>query len=271
MDLQGVGAIAAAAVAAVSIPISPLVGRWQMRGAVKTAEATYKAAVDAVRNQANLAHQQWRRGVQRDAYAAFLLAAHRVESMVGRIAVDRRRTLDFPEDLKAEANAALGDLQKTHSIALIEASETVQDNVHDLYDAAFDFGTRAIDVNSQQRAINYLFSKAEEESPSVDARGNAETPGPWTRVARAYMAIAGCVVSGMDVTAPDRRDITAEFYNAYKNLPAEEAPRHVGEILRDSAENMHTQTREVSVREYHEARRKFVLAVKEDLERPIHS
>ncbi|WP_327188048.1 hypothetical protein [Streptomyces sp. NBC_01334] len=77
MDLQGAGAIAAAAVAAASIPISTLVGRWQMRATLKTAETTYKAAVDTVKDQAAAAHFQWRRGVRRDTYSAFLLSVSR--------------------------------------------------------------------------------------------------------------------------------------------------------------------------------------------------
>jgi hypothetical protein len=91
MDLQGIGALAAAAVAAVSIPAALLVGRWQMRAAMRTAEeagragiaqaeATYRAALDAVRADAGNAYVQWRRSLRRDAYSELLLVAHRVRT-----------------------------------------------------------------------------------------------------------------------------------------------------------------------------------------------
>ncbi|WP_445280181.1 hypothetical protein [Streptomyces sp. DSM 118148] len=91
MDLQGIGALAASGVAAVGIPAALLVGRWQMRAAIRTAEetgragiaqaeATYRAALDAVRAEAGNAHAQWHRGLRRDAYSELLLAAHRVRT-----------------------------------------------------------------------------------------------------------------------------------------------------------------------------------------------
>lgn len=75
--------MAAAAVAVVGIPTTLVLGRWQLRGALRGAEetaraglaqadASYRAALDAVRAQGQNDHLQWRRGVQRDAYAAFL-------------------------------------------------------------------------------------------------------------------------------------------------------------------------------------------------------
>ncbi|WP_406321866.1 hypothetical protein [Streptomyces sp. NBC_00519] len=91
MDLQGAGAVAAAIVAAVGIPTALVVGRWQMKAAIHTAEetsrtgiaqadASYRAALDAVRAEAANAHSQWRRGLRRDAYAALLLTAHQVRT-----------------------------------------------------------------------------------------------------------------------------------------------------------------------------------------------
>lgn len=83
MNLEGIGALAAAAVAAVGIPTTIVLGRWQLRGALRGAEetaraglaqadASYRSALDAVRAQGQNDHLQWRRSVQRDAYAAFL-------------------------------------------------------------------------------------------------------------------------------------------------------------------------------------------------------
>ncbi|MEU9117273.1 hypothetical protein AB0D04_37380 [Streptomyces sp. NPDC048483] len=84
MDLAGFGALAAALVAAVGIPATVLVGRWQMRAALRSADATsqaglaqaqatYQAAVDQTSAQSTAAHAQWRRGIRRDAWSAFLL------------------------------------------------------------------------------------------------------------------------------------------------------------------------------------------------------
>ncbi|MFE4059360.1 hypothetical protein ACFXP3_24205 [Streptomyces sp. NPDC059096] len=113
MDLQGVAAVAAAVVAGVGIPSTLLISRWQLRAALKAAdsthhaglaqaEATYKAAVDAVRAQSDSAHDHWRRGVRREACSVFLLAAEEVTGLaeemldgsgVGQDLVSTRRAL----------------------------------------------------------------------------------------------------------------------------------------------------------------------------------
>ncbi|MDQ0761977.1 hypothetical protein [Streptomyces canus] len=103
MDLQGVGALAAAAVAAVGIPAALLVGRWQMRAALRTAETTYRAALDAVRADAANTHTQWQRSARRDAYAAFLSTAGDLKTRSMRL-----RYLN-PRDEEAHA-ALLGEL-----------------------------------------------------------------------------------------------------------------------------------------------------------------
>ncbi|MFJ9595952.1 hypothetical protein ACIRS3_24725 [Streptomyces virginiae] len=111
MDSEGIAALAAAVVAGVAIPASMLVGRWQMKAALRTAEATseaglaqadsaYRAALDAVRAEANAAHLQWRRGIQRDAYASFLLAANRVQELGERFVRDSESGLT-PETVRA--------------------------------------------------------------------------------------------------------------------------------------------------------------------------
>ncbi|MFC9622042.1 hypothetical protein ACFTXM_19305 [Streptomyces sp. NPDC056930] len=72
-------------VAAVGIPATVLVGRWQTRAALRSAEATsqagiaqaeaaYRAALDQAAAQTTATHEQWRRGIRRDTWAAFLLA-----------------------------------------------------------------------------------------------------------------------------------------------------------------------------------------------------
>lgn len=79
MDLAGIGAVAAPVVALLAIPATVFAVRWQVKAALRSAEAThqaglaqaeatYKAAVDTSR----AVHDQWRISLRRDAYAAFL-------------------------------------------------------------------------------------------------------------------------------------------------------------------------------------------------------
>ncbi|MDJ0466446.1 hypothetical protein [Streptomyces sp. H27-C3] len=81
MDLAGIGAVAAPVVALVAIPATVFAVRWQVKAALRSAEAThraglaqaeatYRAAVDTSR----AVHEQWRLSLRRDAYAAFLSA-----------------------------------------------------------------------------------------------------------------------------------------------------------------------------------------------------
>ncbi|MFD5366473.1 hypothetical protein [Streptomyces sp. NPDC127103] len=129
MDLEGIGALTAAGVAVFGVLASVLVGRWQMRAALRAAEATgqaglaqaeaaYRAALDAVRAQANAGHRQWHRGVQREAYAAFLLAAHRVRD------VGERFVVESEQDLSAEGVMA-GRAGLDDALAALKAAQTI--------------------------------------------------------------------------------------------------------------------------------------------------
>ncbi|MEU7425789.1 hypothetical protein [Streptomyces sp. NPDC040750] len=127
MDLQGIGALAAAAVAAVGIPAAMLVGRWQMRAAIQAAEeagragiaqaeATYRAALDAVRVEAGNAHAHWRRSLRREAYSELLLAAHRVRTAAQLL------TSGSPDERRARIES--GALV-THRAALRESEDSL--------------------------------------------------------------------------------------------------------------------------------------------------
>lgn len=76
-----------------------MVGRWQLKSTLRSAEATqragleqaqatYRAALDAVGAQAAASHGHWRRGTQRDAYASFMLADHRARAASERLRTD---------------------------------------------------------------------------------------------------------------------------------------------------------------------------------------
>ncbi|WP_431995506.1 hypothetical protein [Streptomyces griseoflavus] len=145
MNLEGIGAISAAAVAALGIPTAVVVGRWQMRGALRAAEetgragvaqaeATYKAALDAVRTEAGHAHLQWRRGVQRDAYAALLLAATRCVH-VGWAIPRGRVTSSEVEDSESDLIRAKNELGNALWVVKLEGPADVAsaaENVHAL-------------------------------------------------------------------------------------------------------------------------------------------
>ncbi|GGN77732.1 hypothetical protein GCM10011579_060260 [Streptomyces albiflavescens] len=129
MDLEGIGALSAAGVALIGIPATVLIGRWQMKAALRTAEATseaglaqaessYRAALDAVRAETYATHMQWRRGIQREAYASFLLAAHRV------VEVGERIVADNAEELPRESIRA-GKIAIDDALATLKAAQTI--------------------------------------------------------------------------------------------------------------------------------------------------
>ncbi|MFC9155345.1 hypothetical protein ACFTT0_10225 [Streptomyces bauhiniae] len=129
MDLEGIGTLSAAAVALIGVPATMLVGRWQLKAAMCTAEATneaglaqaeaaYSAALDAVRAEANAAHLQWRRSIQREAYASFLLAANRVKER------GERFVMDNADDLSAES-IRTGRSALEGSIAVLKETQTI--------------------------------------------------------------------------------------------------------------------------------------------------
>ncbi|MET9654577.1 hypothetical protein ABZZ44_30450 [Streptomyces sp. NPDC006460] len=149
MDLEVIGALAAAGVALIGIPASILIGRWQMKAALRTAEATsraglaqaesaYRAALDAVRAQASAAHVQWRRGIQREAYASFLLAANRVQEQGERFATDNEHGLS-EEGIragKATMDDALATLKAAQTIIELEGPDEVAAPAAGMADAA---------------------------------------------------------------------------------------------------------------------------------------
>lgn len=144
MDLAGIGAIAAAGVAAVGIPAALLVGRWQLKGQLKgaeatqeasvraaeeaarvgvaQAEATYRAALDAVRATAAANHGQWRRTVRRDAYVQLVLAATEVE----RLSLPENESATTTEAVKAAEAAvdeALHRVDTAYYVVRLESRE----------------------------------------------------------------------------------------------------------------------------------------------------
>ncbi|MFB6691709.1 hypothetical protein ACFCX3_14370 [Streptomyces virginiae] len=181
MDFEGIAALAAAVMAGVAIPASMLVGRWQMKAALRTAEATseaglaqadsaYRAALDAVRAEANAAHLQWRRGIQRDAYASFLLAANRVQELGERFVRDNESDLT-PETIRAGKDGlddALVSLKAAQTVIELEGPDDVAAPAAGMTDAAHMIGYHLGKQATYERAWGRL-GRMLDESPDVSA------------------------------------------------------------------------------------------------------
>ncbi|MET8641709.1 hypothetical protein [Streptomyces sp. NPDC004675] len=206
MDLQGIGAVSAAAVALIGIPASVLIGRWQMKAALRTAEATheaglaqarsaYRAALDAVRAEANAAHLQWRRGIQREAYASFLLAANRVKELGERFVMDNGGDLSAESIRagKAAIDNALTTLKAAQTIIELEGPDDVAAPAAGMTDAAetmaYNFGKQAI----YERAWGKLDRIMNDQSQSVRA--------PAVELMQALAALGG--LRSTDSSGPD--------------------------------------------------------------------
>lgn len=180
MDLEGIGALSAAAVALIGIPASVLIGRWQLKATLRTAEATseaglaqaeaaYRAALDAVRAEANAAHLQWRRGIQREAYASFLLAANRVREVGERFVMDNAEDLSMERIRagKAALEDTLATLKETQTITELEGPDSVAGPAAGMTHAAemmgYYLGKQAI----YERAWGKLGRIMDDELPDV--------------------------------------------------------------------------------------------------------
>lgn len=142
MDLQGIGAMGAVLVAAVSVPATVLVGRWQTRAALRSADATsqaglsqaqatYRAALDQATAQTSAAHDQWRRGIRRDAWAAFLLA---VEDAVSSASEALTRPDEDLHALRRTVKTALVIIELEGPPLVVEAAKLLRRTAGDYLD-----------------------------------------------------------------------------------------------------------------------------------------
>ncbi|MCX5434697.1 hypothetical protein OHU11_41705 (plasmid) [Streptomyces sp. NBC_00257] len=187
MDLQGIGALGAVLVAAVGIPATILVGRWQTRAALRSAEATsqagiaqaeatYRAALDQAAAQTTAAHEQWRRGIRRDAWAAFLLAVEDAVSS-GHSALNGTDE-DLPA-LRRAMKTTLVVLELEGPPPVVEAAKLLRLKCNDYLEL----------VNGDllaSRAWHALESAAQEERENLS--GDAATPVHDAEVALSTLA-----------------------------------------------------------------------------------
>ncbi|MFD9485913.1 hypothetical protein ACFWBX_18380 [Streptomyces sp. NPDC059991] len=182
MDLEGVGALSAAAVALIGIPASVLIGRWQLRATLRTAEATseaglaqaasaYRAALDAVRAEANAAHLQWRRSIQREAYASFLLAANRVRDLGERFAMENTEALSAESirSGKSSLEDTLAALKEAQTIIELEGPDSVAAPAAGMARAAEIMGYHLRKQAVYERAWGKLSRISDAELPDVSS------------------------------------------------------------------------------------------------------
>ncbi|MGW3631783.1 hypothetical protein ACWD7F_16725 [Streptomyces sp. NPDC005122] len=230
MDLQGIGAISASAVAAVSIPIAVMVGRWQMRGAseaasagVAQAEATYRSALDAVRVEASATYVQWRRSTQREAYVAFLLSAHQLLAAADLLTGRTNLTLTGESwaALKAELAPLRTALLSTQLIVTLEGSEGVVDLSVRLSDLTFQVARNYEQQADIGRAWIKVTQMCEEEDRAMG--GLPSYARPSIRPANFLRLVLGRL--GRKV----RQHPTDGDYRLLEDVPAEVA--HAADVV----------------------------------------
>ncbi|MFC9228443.1 hypothetical protein ACFTZI_05640 [Streptomyces decoyicus] len=121
MDLSGIGAIAAAAAATISVPATLMVGRWQIRSALDTAERAHEAALATVQATAASTHDQWRRSVRRDAFVQFVLRATEVAWLT--VPSDPGTTAEVVKAAEAAVEEALHQVRAAYYIVRLESPE----------------------------------------------------------------------------------------------------------------------------------------------------
>ncbi|MFJ7074758.1 hypothetical protein [Streptomyces sp. NPDC098781] len=233
MDLQGLGAIAAAAVAAATVPITVLVGRWQVRAAVQAAEAAYRAAVDAAQRQGTDAHAQWRREVRREAYTAFLLAVHQVTRLANAVEDDYHN--ENP-DSTADMERAVTALQNAFFVVLLEGPDSAAVAANALSDAV---GARTQFVLSQAAYAGAWMSLIERHRREREANRTAGAVTTQeendTHARRILDALQELSAASDAASCEDRHRDEGPFHEALQRFRASYEPdvirEHYGEVL----------------------------------------
>ncbi|MDX3854221.1 hypothetical protein [Streptomyces sp. AK02-01A] len=182
MDLEGVAALSAAAVALIGVPAALVVGRWQFKAALRSAEATseagiaqaesvYRAALDTARAEAKTIHLHWRRSIQREAYASFLLAVQRLKEVAERFAADNEEVLSAESIAagKTSADDALAALKAAQTIIELEGPDDVAAPAAVMTDAAQEMSRYLRAQAVYARAWGKLSRSAENPSTVLSA------------------------------------------------------------------------------------------------------
>ncbi len=190
MDMQGIGAVSAAAVALIGVSTSLLIGRWQLRGALRAAqsthqaglaqaEANYRAALDAVRVQADSVHDHWRRGVRREAWSSFLLASEEVADHAIKM-------LDGAVTGPDELGGARREVKRTLVILELEGPPAVTQAAVALLERCEELVSLATHDGFAAQVWRGFYSALDEERRAVARMEQLDTPvhDAWSALAQ---------------------------------------------------------------------------------------
>ncbi|GGP59806.1 hypothetical protein GCM10010278_41050 [Streptomyces melanogenes] len=277
MDLEGVGALSAAAVTLIGIPASVLIGRWQLRATLRTAEATseaglaqaasaYRAALDAVRAGEEAAHLQWRRSTQREAYASFLLSANRVRDLGERFAMENTEALSAESirSGKSSLEDALVALKEAQTIIELEGPDSVAAPAAGMARAAEITGYHLRKQAIYERAWGKLGRIFDAELPDVSSTA--------ARLLEALSALRNVYSSDpsgpVDPSSPATRAAVRSCREAESALPPDTLDHEEFEALLEGWQSRpptHTESYFDAVRQFSEEEPRFVHAAKIEL------
>ncbi|MER6975682.1 hypothetical protein [Streptomyces carpinensis] len=180
MDLQGVGAVAAAAVAALAVPAALVTGRWSTRGALAQAEATYKAALEASQSS----DKQWRRSVQRDSYSAFLLTSTQLHTKAERLMTLRPINSDTLTTTFDEIGRLRDDLEAKLVVVELEGPDSVVEAARNLTSAVKRF------TSSRQEYMSIVHA---EHKLRTLIRDNTSSPSALPALQSALDSLRGTI------------------------------------------------------------------------------
>ncbi|MYX04139.1 MULTISPECIES: hypothetical protein [unclassified Streptomyces] len=179
MDLQEIALVVTTSVAVVGVPSTLLIGRWQLRAALQTASAThqgslrqaesaYQAALDTVRAQSDSAHDQWLRGVRREACSVFLLAVGELVELLDLV-------LDgtgAPDSLRPASR----DLQRALAVLELEGGTQLVGAAQELVACCDEIAEAALSSSFAARTWRALYVRQMEERNAVTGREVSSTP-----------------------------------------------------------------------------------------------
>jgi hypothetical protein len=178
MEAEAIAAFTAAGVAAAAVPATLVVGRWQVRAALRAAahtarvgrsqaEASYRAALDAVQAQGRNERDQWRRGIRRDAYAAFLQSVLGVTEHAHKL---HGQGLHDPLEVPAAVAAStplITDMSQRNWVVRLEGPDEVSTAAQSLQDSA-----QAFLETARERAVwGYARALLQQQSSSHPEEG----------------------------------------------------------------------------------------------------
>ncbi|XVV34943.1 hypothetical protein ACQPXT_13240 [Streptomyces sp. CA-100214] len=169
MDLQGIGALTASGVALAACGTTLVVGRLQARAVLRAsahtarvsraqAASSYEAALDAVRAQGVNEHHHWRRGIQRDAYAAFLQSVLIVTEHSNTLHV---KALNEPlevRDVIIASKPLTTDMSHKNWVVRLEGPDEVSNAAKELEARTGEF----LDVAKERAVWNYGLARLQQ-------------------------------------------------------------------------------------------------------------